>query len=75
MNMKQATNIETWYKITCPECGRTCWLCVGDLEDLTVPDTEAIRCPHCKKKFFLSNPEDLYDSDEPYVNTGLLHPF
>lgn len=37
--------------IVCPSCGVKCWFNNGDIEDLTVPDVEAVRCWKCSHEF------------------------
>lgn len=53
--------METWGKLWCPACNTPNWICLGDLEDCTVPTTEAVLCHSCKKKFLIIDRNELMD--------------
>lgn len=46
------------YDVDCPQCGKACWVNNGDVDDQTVPDVEAVRCPWCLHEFALPGVED-----------------
>jgi hypothetical protein len=50
---------ETWVKTHCPKCKKVNWFCEGNLQDMTVPDTEAIKCWSCGHAWWR-------DPDTPY---------
>lgn len=59
---------ETWSKLYCPvkTCGAANWICLGDMEDITSVDVEAVNCWACKHKFLRVDREtlmDMYESD------------
>lgn len=62
---------EMWNKIWCPECKTPNWICLGDLDDCTVPDIEAVKCFKCQHKIVLIDISDFYayalegDEDTP----------
>jgi hypothetical protein len=58
---------EWWVKTHCPKCKSCNWICEGDLQDCTVPDTEAIECWDCGHKWWRDpdTPFEMgYDEDE-----------
>ena len=63
---------ETWVKENCPRCSTPNWVCLGNLNDQTVPDIEGIRCWKCKTDYFLMNEEDLSDG---LIEDGEFSPF
>lgn len=54
--------IETWYKIHCPECKTSNWLCDGDTSDCTTTSVEACKCYKCSHCFLLD--DESYDEDD-----------
>jgi hypothetical protein len=54
---------ETWSKLYCPAkyCTAPNWICLGDLEDITASDIEAVTCWSCKQKFLRVDRETLMD--------------
>lgn len=57
---------EMWSKIHCPAkaCKAANWICLGDLEDITALDVEAVNCWSCKQKFLRVDRESLMDMYE-----------
>ena len=51
---------EYWVKTHCPKCKSCNWFCEGDLQDCTVPDTEAIECWSCSHKWW-RDPDSAVD--------------
>ena len=41
--------------ITCPQCNKLMFVNLGNTDDMTVGDVEAVRCPYCIKCFFLED--------------------
>lgn len=54
--------IETFCKIICPNCGKICWICLGDMQDQTVPDIDGFSCWKCKKVFSLDKYDEITDN-------------
>ena len=40
---------DMWSQEKCPHCGALNWVCWGNLDDCTGPDTESIQCFSCSK--------------------------
>jgi len=55
-------DVETIYKVWCPECGKHMYINNGDVSDLTVEDVQGAECPHCGKCFKLH--EDCDNDDD-----------
>lgn len=57
---------EWWVKTHCPECKSCNWICEGDLNDCTAPDTEAIECWKCGHKWWRDpdTAQDMHGDDE-----------
>ena len=45
---------ETWIKTRCDKCKKPNWICEGNMQDLTIPDKEAIECWSCGNKWWRS---------------------
>jgi len=54
---------ETWIKAYCPECKTQNWICEGDMQDMTTPDTEAIKCWNCGHSWW-RDPDTAKDMHE-----------
>lgn len=54
---------EAWNKIWCPECKAINWVCLGDLNDCTQMDCEAVICHQCNKKIVLIDIHESYASE------------
>lgn len=67
---------DTWYNEVCPTCKKLNWVCLGDLNDFTLPSIEGYKCYFCSKINIFEdiNPDDLSDPDDPYIDDGLEHP-
>jgi len=57
---------ESWVKTHCDKCKSCNWICDGDLQDCTVPDTEAIECWSCGHKWWRDSDTayDMHGEDE-----------
>jgi transposase-like protein len=58
--METIDHIETWYKVTCPSCEETNWVCDGDTTNFTDVDVEGMKCWSCKKEFVFEGVDDYY---------------
>ena len=71
---------ETWIKTHCNKCKKANWICEGNMQDLTVPDTEAIECWNCGHKWWRDpdNVEDMHDDPDQelddYAEKGYRSP-
>jgi len=54
---------ETWVKTYCDECKKANWICEGDMQDMTVSDTEAIECWSCGHKWW-RDPDSVASGDK-----------
>jgi hypothetical protein len=55
----------------CVHCGQKQSVYVGDPEDFTIPDVEAVRCFSCKKIELTTDPDEfIYSSSEPKAPTS-----
>lgn len=52
------TNIEVYFKTTCPYCEGRNWVCDGDPSDLTYPYLDGVECRICGKRYWLGDPLD-----------------
>ena len=57
---------EWWAKARCGKCKSPNWIYEGDMQDCTVPDTEAIECWNCGHKWWRDpdTAKDMYGEDE-----------
>jgi hypothetical protein len=58
---------ETWDKQWCPECKEDNWICLGNLDDLTQPDIEAVKCWNCPHMWWTTEESEeinRYDYNE-----------
>ena len=42
---------QTWHEFICPKCNQHCFVCDGDINDITAVDVEAVRCWNCQHVF------------------------
>lgn len=51
----------------CPQCGKTCWVNNGNIDDLTVPDVEGFICWFCDSVLYIDDyNEVIWDHDGEY---------
>lgn len=58
-----------YQKDWCPKCGKHCYVDLGDFNDITVPDVEGCKCPHCGHEWIF---EEILDV-EPEKTTESAH--
>ncbi len=57
-------HIESWHKVTCPDCDETNWVCIGDISDPTEPDCDGFRCWSCGEPTSFEDLSFLQDTDD-----------
>jgi len=66
------------YDINCPKCNNKNWVNNGDINDLSRPDVESVKCWSCKHVFFIDeNVAEFICSDDPedgYMIDGTASP-
>ena len=75
---------ESWVKTHCEKCEKANWVCDGNMQDLTVADTEAIECWNCGNKWwrdpdyasmmYENEDEDAEDRLNEYAEKGRKSP-
>lgn len=68
--------MESWLKVSCPNCKKANWICQGDLSDCTYPDVEGVECFSCKHQFVLDEYEQSIkgEDEDVYYETGMEKP-
>lgn len=59
--------------VDCPNCKNVCWLYLGDMEDLTLPDIEVVECWDCGHHFETLD-DDGIPIDEKLVSKSFATP-
>lgn len=54
----------------CPACSSKNWLALGDMNDMTGTDPEAIRCWKCKHVWLIEGAEEFTTLDDAMVDDG-----
>ena len=54
--------------IPCPKCEALCWVNNGDIDDLTLPDIEAIKCWHCTHWFWVEDSFIMTNLSKDYTD-------
>ena len=49
--------------LVCPECKKTVWVNMGDLEDVTVGDITSVSCFWCRHVWFLEYMDEYMGGD------------
>lgn len=63
-----------WIQAGCPSCGRKNWICDGDYQDCTYPDTQAIRCFACNTCWWRDPEFEEFDASD-VATTGMSAPY
>jgi len=62
--------MSNYSEVNCPKCNCPNLLYLGDLDDLTKPDIEAVICWNCKHKWLLDGAAEWTSIDEANTITG-----
>ncbi len=72
---------DAWYKEFCPECDAINWWTDGNLDDVTIPDTDGIKCRSCAHQWLFEGVEEMHkemgepiDINESYIIDGTETP-
>ena len=57
--------------LNCPHCGKTVWVNLGNINDLTVSDVDGAICPYCGTKFLWPDTDEW---DDPEYTQGYKTP-
>ena len=52
---------DTWEKWQCPHCKVVNWVCLGNMDDETLPDYESCKCFSCNRLFWLGEMDKIYN--------------
>jgi phage FluMu protein Com len=55
--------MKLWAEIYCPDCDAKNWIYIGEENDITREDIDAVQCWSCSKLFWVDQ-EDVEDEDE-----------
>jgi endogenous inhibitor of DNA gyrase (YacG/DUF329 family) len=56
--------------VECPHCSGNMTVYLGDLNDITEGDVEAVKCPYCEKLSWIRDPVVDKDINEAYIEDG-----